>query len=100
MRPYSVVEKDGFRGLMKVAEPHHIVVSHKRVSEEVIPNTYKSVKQNVKSKLQSAERVGITSNRWTSVATARKCQVLFILTIKIKVHLYLTNIFKGEILPG
>ena len=66
MRPYSVVENDGFRQLMKVAEPHYVMVSRKRLSQEVIPNMYRSVKENVKSHLQSAERVGDT---WTSVAT-------------------------------
>ncbi|KAL2102146.1 hypothetical protein ACEWY4_001314 [Coilia grayii] len=69
MRPYSVVENEGFRHLMKVTEPHYIMVSRKRLSEEVIPNMYQSVKENVKSKLQSAERVGITSDTWTSLAT-------------------------------
>ncbi|KAM8733234.1 E3 SUMO-protein ligase ZBED1-like [Acanthopagrus schlegelii] len=69
MRPYSVVENDGFRHLMKVAEPHYVMVSRKSLSEEVIPNIYQSVKENVKTKLQSAERVGITSDTWTSLAT-------------------------------
>ena len=69
MRPYSVVENGGFRHLMKVAEPHYVMVSRKRLSEEVIPNMYQSVKENVKTKLQSAERVGITSDTWTSLAT-------------------------------
>ena len=53
---------------MKVTVPHYIMVSRKRLSEEVIPNMYKSVKEYVKSKLQSAERVAITSDTWTSVA--------------------------------
>ncbi|XP_054592246.2 E3 SUMO-protein ligase ZBED1-like [Nothobranchius furzeri] len=69
MRPYSVVENEGFKRLMKVAEPQYVMVSRKRLSEEVIPNMYQSVKENVKSKLQSAERVGITTDTWTSVAT-------------------------------
>lgn len=45
------------------------MVSWKRLSEEVIPDMYQSVKEHVKSKLQSAERVAITSDTWTSVAT-------------------------------
>ncbi|XP_028254439.1 zinc finger BED domain-containing protein 1-like [Parambassis ranga] len=69
MRPYSVVENEGFRRLIKVTEPLYVMVSRKRLSEEVIPNMYQSVKEDVKSKLKSAVRVGITSDTWTSVAT-------------------------------
>ena len=69
MRPYSVVENDGFRQLMKVAEPHYQMVSRKRISEDVIPNIYQSVREKVKTHIQSAERVGVTTDTWTSVAT-------------------------------
>lgn len=68
MRPYSVVENEGFRRQMKVTKLHYIMVSRKRLSEEIIPNMYRLVKENVKSKLQLAERVGITSDTWTSGA--------------------------------
>lgn len=69
MRPYSVVENVGFRRLMKVMEPNYVIVSRKRLSEEVIPNMYQTVKDGVMCKLKTAERVGITSVTWTSVAT-------------------------------
>ncbi len=69
MRPYSVVENVGFKRLMKVTEPHYVMVSRKHLSETVIPNMYASVKETIKGKLQSAQRVGITSDTWTSVAT-------------------------------
>lgn len=69
MVPYSVVENPGFRRLIKVCEPHYDMVSRKRMTEQVIPNMYSVVKETVKSKLQSAERLGITSDTWTSVAT-------------------------------
>ncbi|XP_051973794.1 E3 SUMO-protein ligase ZBED1-like [Xyrauchen texanus] len=69
MRPYSVVENVGFRRLMKVMEPNYVIVSRKRLSEEVIPNMYQTVKDGVMCKLKTAERVGITSDTWTSVAT-------------------------------
>lgn len=44
MWPYSVVENEGFRRLMKVTEPHYVMLSRKRLSEEVIPKMYQSVK--------------------------------------------------------
>nr|XP_055034732.1 E3 SUMO-protein ligase ZBED1-like isoform X2 [Misgurnus anguillicaudatus] len=69
MRPYCVVENVGFRRLMKVMEPNYVIVSRKRLSEEVIPNMYQTVKDGVMCKLKTAERVGITSDTWTSVAT-------------------------------
>ncbi|KAK9961837.1 hypothetical protein ABG768_007237 [Culter alburnus] len=69
MRPYSVVENVGFRRLMKVMEPNYVIVSRKHLSEEVIPNMYQTVKDGVMCKLKTAERVGITSDTWTSVAT-------------------------------
>lgn len=54
---------------MKVVAPQYGMVSRKRLSEEVIPNMYQTVRQTVKDKIQVAERVGVTSDTWTSVAT-------------------------------
>lgn len=65
IRPYSVVENDGFRYMLNVLEPRYSVPSRKQISEEVIPRLYNEVKRNIAVSLQSADRVALTCG-WTS----------------------------------
>uniref|UniRef100_A0A3P8RJ63 BED-type domain-containing protein n=1 Tax=Astatotilapia calliptera TaxID=8154 RepID=A0A3P8RJ63_ASTCA len=69
IRPYSVVENDGFQNLINTLEPRYVLPSRKHLSEVVIPNMYEKVKHDVTASLKSAERVAITCDSWTSRAT-------------------------------
>lgn len=69
MRPYSVVENDGFRELLHTLEPRYTIPSRKHFSETCIPRLYNQVKNEVKSELMNAERVAITTDGWTSCTT-------------------------------
>uniref|UniRef100_A0A3P9CVN5 BED-type domain-containing protein n=1 Tax=Maylandia zebra TaxID=106582 RepID=A0A3P9CVN5_9CICH len=69
IRPYSVVENDGFQNLINTLEPRYVLPSRKHLSEVVIPNMYEKVKHDVTASLTSAERVAITCDSWTSRAT-------------------------------
>lgn len=69
IRPYSVVENDGFQNLINTLEPRYVLPTRKHLSEVVIPNMYEKVKHDVTASLKSAERVAITCDSWTSRAT-------------------------------
>ena len=69
LRPYSVVENDGFHELLRELEPRYKIPSRQHFSETCIPELYKKTKTDLKAKLSSAERVAITTDAWTSRAT-------------------------------
>ncbi|RXN15998.1 zinc finger BED domain-containing 1-like protein [Labeo rohita] len=64
LRPYSVVENAGFRYTLNVLEPRYSIPSRKRLREEMIPR--REVKGNISLSLQSADRVTLTCDGWTS----------------------------------
>lgn len=66
LRPYSVVENDGFRLLVKRLEPRYVLPSRKHLSERVIPDMYAKSKDAVANSLHCAERVALTCDCWTS----------------------------------
>lgn len=69
LRPYSVVENEGFRHLIKVLEPNFVMPQRKHLSTKLIPTMYESLKEAIRAKIISAERVAITCDTWTSVST-------------------------------
>lgn len=69
IRPYCVVENDGFRNLIKTLEPRYVVPTRKHLSEVTVPNMYANVKESIAASLQAAERVALTCDCWTSRAT-------------------------------
>ncbi|KAK0141192.1 Zinc finger BED domain-containing protein 1 [Merluccius polli] len=69
IRPYSVVENDGFRSLINILEPRYVLPTRKHLSEVAIPNLYADVKHGVATSHKSAERVALTCDSWTSRAT-------------------------------
>uniref|UniRef100_A0A8C2FJ66 HAT C-terminal dimerisation domain-containing protein n=1 Tax=Cyprinus carpio TaxID=7962 RepID=A0A8C2FJ66_CYPCA len=69
IRPYSEVEKEGFCFLMNILEPRFDIPSRKYFAEKMIPALYDQTSAKVESALESAERVGLTCDGWTSRAT-------------------------------
>lgn len=69
LRPYSVVESEGFRQMIHTLEPRYDIPCRKHFTEKVIPVLYAKTKANVENALQSAERVALTCDAWTSRAT-------------------------------
>jgi hypothetical protein len=69
MRPYSVVQKEGFKHLVSTLEPRYTLPSRTFFSETVIPDMYKKVKARVVSDLEKATAISITTDSWTSRAT-------------------------------
>ncbi len=65
-QPYSVVEDIGFQRVLKTACPNYVIPSRRYFSETIIPNIYKSVRENVQAILDAAESISFTSDIWTS----------------------------------
>uniref|UniRef100_A0A8B9HG88 BED-type domain-containing protein n=1 Tax=Astyanax mexicanus TaxID=7994 RepID=A0A8B9HG88_ASTMX len=69
MRPYNVVENEGFRELLHTLEPKYNITSRQHFSESCILKLYEDVEKDVKHELMDAGRVAITTDGWTSCAT-------------------------------
>uniref|UniRef100_A0A667X1D9 BED-type domain-containing protein n=1 Tax=Myripristis murdjan TaxID=586833 RepID=A0A667X1D9_9TELE len=69
MRPYSVVENQGFRYMVHNMEPRYVIPSRSFFTHKSIPSLYKETKFLVQESLKSATRVAITCDSWTSRAT-------------------------------
>ncbi|KAM3861959.1 E3 SUMO-protein ligase ZBED1-like [Diretmus argenteus] len=69
LRPYSVVENAGFRGVLKATEPRYVIPARSTFTNTVIPNLYKETKSDVQDSLDEAGRIALTTDAWTSVAT-------------------------------
>ncbi|XP_053183665.1 E3 SUMO-protein ligase ZBED1-like [Scomber japonicus] len=69
IRPYCVVENEGFRYLLDTLEPRYCIPSRQHFSESVIPKLYAKVRDGVIQELQKAQRVAVTCDGWTSCTT-------------------------------
>ena len=65
MRPLSVMEGEGFRKLMKVAEPRFKLPSRTHFTQTVIPAKYLKVRSGVESFLSSIQYCSITTDLWS-----------------------------------
>ncbi|KAI2657410.1 E3 SUMO-protein ligase ZBED1 [Labeo rohita] len=61
LRPYNIVENEGFQNLIKVLEPRYVMVTRKCLSEMVIPKKYAEVKTNVESSQQNELPLRVTA---------------------------------------
>lgn len=65
-QPYSIVEDDGFRGLLKYLEPRYQPVSRKFMAKTVIPLLYKHVEHDLKGIIAASDAYSFTADSWTS----------------------------------
>lgn len=69
MVPFSIVDSNGFRNVIKAAEPRYTVPERHYFSEQAIPEMYEEVKRSVIKCILQSTRVAITTDSWTSRAT-------------------------------
>uniref|UniRef100_A0A8C9XH09 BED-type domain-containing protein n=1 Tax=Sander lucioperca TaxID=283035 RepID=A0A8C9XH09_SANLU len=69
LRPYSVVENEGFVCMLQTAEPRYTIPSRKFFTETAVPQLYNETKRKVASALTETTRVALTCDAWTSRAT-------------------------------
>ena len=68
LQPLSVVENEGFRELLRVAEPRYVIPSRKTITNEIIPQFYEETRKQIKSELGSTSMVSLalTTDGWSS----------------------------------
>uniref|UniRef100_A0A3B1IEW9 BED-type domain-containing protein n=1 Tax=Astyanax mexicanus TaxID=7994 RepID=A0A3B1IEW9_ASTMX len=69
LRPYSVVENEGFTHMLQTAEPRYAIPSRKFFTETAVPQLYQETKRKVANTLTKTTRVALTCDAWTSRAT-------------------------------
>ena len=69
MRPYSIVESEGFKQMISTLELKYKLPSRTYFSDNVIPELYKETHATVLNELKAASMVSLTTDGWTSRAT-------------------------------
>ncbi len=69
MRPFSVVENDGFTHLLSVLEPRYQLPSRPHFSQNVLPHLYSEVRAKLVKDLSNAKFIALTTDGWTSRVT-------------------------------
>ncbi|XP_070411324.1 E3 SUMO-protein ligase ZBED1-like [Nothobranchius furzeri] len=69
LRPYSFVENEGFRFVLRTTEPKYVIPSHQFFTEKAIPQLHEETKAKLPEALAKAHRVALTCDAWTSRAT-------------------------------
>ena len=69
LQPYSVVQGEGFKHLMKVLEPRYKIPDRTTFAEAKVPALYDKVKVDIKKSMRDADRIALTADGWTSCAT-------------------------------
>lgn len=65
LRPYSIVENDGFKKLMRVMEPRYQMVTRRELTNKVIPEIVSDLEGKIKSSMQSSQSVlNFTTDMW------------------------------------
>jgi hypothetical protein len=58
LRPYSIVENEGFRELLKILEPRYPIISRKELTETVVPENFSRYKAKSKTFARGLENSG------------------------------------------
>lgn len=66
-QPFKIVEDVEFQNFVKLLCPGYNLPSRKTISESLIPQLYESTLENVKSSINEAFSVCITTDGWTSI---------------------------------
>jgi hypothetical protein len=65
LRPYSVVENEGFRKLLRLLEPRYSIVSRKEMTSVVVPEICSDLEEKIKKSIQSSKRgINFTTDMW------------------------------------
>ncbi|XP_061758149.1 E3 SUMO-protein ligase ZBED1-like [Nerophis ophidion] len=69
LRPYSAVEREGFRFMIKTIEPRYDIPSRSVFTNNIVPSLYRETKLNVGKAVTIASRVALTCDHWISRTT-------------------------------
>lgn len=71
VKPYSVVEDIGFKGVVSILEPRYVLPSRKYFSTKVIPEMYETTRARVQAEVDNAKSVCLTADTWTAQNTTQ-----------------------------
>ena len=67
MRPFTLVENEGFRDLMNTVDPRYTIPSRSVFARNVIPNVFEEVKRNLKADIErTVGGLCFTTDMWRS----------------------------------
>ena len=66
MLPIQIVEKEGFKTLVKKLDPHYELPTRKYMSKKAIPDLYSITRESVKSQISTADFFAATTDIWFS----------------------------------
>uniref|UniRef100_A0A3B1JBH7 BED-type domain-containing protein n=1 Tax=Astyanax mexicanus TaxID=7994 RepID=A0A3B1JBH7_ASTMX len=70
LRPYSAVERDGFKFMIKTIEPRYVIPSRAYFTDTAVPELYRETKLKFgEAVAKNATRVALMCDHWTSRAT-------------------------------
>lgn len=69
LQPFSVVEDEGFRHLVKTLDPRYVVPSHTHFSGVIIPDLYDKARKGIEKDLAQTQSLALTTDSWTSRST-------------------------------
>ncbi|XP_048039087.1 zinc finger BED domain-containing protein 4-like [Megalobrama amblycephala] len=67
-QPFSVVEDEGFRGLIHALDPSYII-PNRQALKKMVALKYEEAKRKAKAEMEKATAVSLTSDMWTSINT-------------------------------
>ena len=65
-QPFSIVNNQGFRQVLQLAEPRYTLPSDTYLCQTAVPDLYKSVYAQVADRVQSVKFVSFTTDTWTT----------------------------------
>ena len=66
MLPIQIVEKEGFKTLVKKLDPQYELPTRKYMSKKAIPDLYSVTRESVKSQISTADFFAATTDIWSS----------------------------------
>ena len=66
MLPIRIVEKEGFKALVKNLDPRYELPSRKYMSKKAIPDFYSKTRASVKSQISTTKYFAATTDIWSS----------------------------------
>ena len=69
MQPFSVVEDKGFRRIVNALDPRYTLPSRRTLTRSLLPDLYWEQYRQLKTELDAAEFVALTTDDWTSRTT-------------------------------
>ena len=67
LRPYSIVENEGFRELLKILEPQYSIISRRKLTNNVIPELFSDLKEKNLKIVRVVGKSGELYNRHVEV---------------------------------